>query len=55
MNAATREPPKPKPTSTRIAFSLNAMKMMVAPSSPRPTVNIPEIVPAWNPVRSASR
>ncbi len=55
MNAATSEPPKPKPTSTRMASSRNSMKMMVAPSSPSPTVNIPEMVPAWKAICSASR
>ena len=48
MNSAASEPPKPKPTSTFIAFSRNTRKMIVAPSNPSPTVNIPETPPALN-------
>ena len=46
MKSAASEPPKPNPTSTFIAFSPKIRKMMVAPSSPRPTVTIPETPPA---------
>jgi hypothetical protein len=46
MKSAARHPPKPKPMSTFIVFSLNTMRMMVAPRRPRPVVNMPETVPA---------
>jgi hypothetical protein len=54
MNAATREPPNPNPTRTRMACSRRNRKMSTAPSSPKPTVNIPEMVPAWNATSRAS-
>ena len=50
MNRASSEPPKPKPIRMAVAVFWNSMMMMVAPSRPRPTVNMP-VTP---PVRKAT-
>ena len=48
------EPPKPKPTRIADAVFWNAMMIKVAPSSPRPTVNMPATPPVRNATRSAA-
>ncbi len=50
-NSASREPPKPKPIRMAEAVFWKMAMMTVAPSRPRPTVNIP----ATPPVRKATR
>ena len=54
MNSAIKVPPKPKPSRTSYARSPYAMKINVPPSKPRPSVNIPVIVPVRYPTWSAS-
>ena len=49
-NRASSEPPKPKPTRMAELVFWNSMMMAVAPSRPRPTVNMP----ATPPVRKAT-
>ena len=55
MNIASKAPPNPNPTSTSGASSLKSSKITTAPSSPRPTVNIPATPPARNAIVSARR
>jgi len=55
MNMARRAPPKPNPTRTLVASRLKMIRMTVAPSSPRPTVNIPATPPVRKAMRSARR
>ena len=50
MNRASSEPPKPKPIRMAEAVFWKIMMMTVAPSRPRPTVNMP----ATPPVRKAT-
>ena len=45
MNRAMSEPPKPKPMRMAVAVFWNSMMMTVAPSRPRPTVNMPATPP----------
>ena len=49
-NRASSEPPKPKPMRIAVLVFWKAMMMTVAPSRPRPTVNMP----ATPPVRKAT-
>ena len=49
-NSASNEPPKPKPMRIAVLVFWKIMMISVAPSRPRPTVNIP----ATPPVRKAT-
>ncbi len=55
MNMASSAPPKPNPTSTDAASFLKIIRMTVAPSRPRPTVNIPATPPVRKAMVSARR
>ena len=48
MNSAMSEPPKPKPMRIADAVFWKIMMIKVAPSRPRPTVNIPATPPVRN-------
>ena len=50
MNMASRAAPKPKPSSTWGASSLNRSTTMLAPSRPRPTVSMPTMAPVRKPI-----
>ena len=55
MNIANSAAPKPKPSSTVGAFSLNHSSTTEAPNRPRPTVSMPQKPPVRNAIRMASR
>ncbi len=50
MNMASRAAPKPKPSSTCGASSLNSSTTMLAPSRPSPTVSMPTVAPVRKPM-----
>ena len=54
INSAIRVPPKPKPNSTSGASLKYIMNIAVPPRSPRPSVNIPVIVPERYAILKAS-
>ena len=53
-NNASNDPPKPKPTSIADEVFWNNAMIAVAPSKPRPTVNIPATPPVRNATCNAS-
>ena len=53
-NRASSEPPNPNPMRIAELVFWNSMMMIVAPSRPRPTVNMPATPPARNAIFSAS-
>ena len=53
-NSASSEPPKPKPTRIAELVFWKIMMMIVAPSRPRPTVNMPATPPVRNATFSAA-
>ena len=53
-NSASSEPPKPKPMRIAEAVFWKIMMMTVAPSRPRPTVNMPATPPVRNATLSAA-
>ena len=52
-NSASSEPPKPKPIRMADAVFWKIVMMIVAPSRPRPTVNMPATPPVRNATCSA--
>ena len=54
MNSAIREAPKPNPTRTAVAVFWKVNTITVAPSSPRPTHNMPVTDPVRNATLRAS-
>ena len=54
MKSARSVPPKPKPSKASGAAMPRMINMIVPPSKPRPSVNIPVMVPARYAIRSAS-
>ncbi len=55
MNIASSAAPNPNPSRTCGAVSRNASTTTAAPSSPRPTVNIPTTPPVRKAIRMAAR
>ncbi len=53
-NSASSDPPNPNPIRIAEAVFWNSMMMIVAPSRPRPTVNIPATPPVRNATLSAA-
>ena len=53
-NSASSEPPKPNPMRIADAVFWKIMMMIVAPSRPRPTVNMPATPPVRNATLSAA-
>ena len=53
-NRASSEPPKPKPMRIAERVFWKSMMMIVAPSRPRPTVNMPATPPVRKATSSAS-
>ena len=53
-NSASSEPPKPKPMRIAEAVFWKIMMIVVAPSRPRPTVNMPATPPVRNATLSAA-
>ena len=54
MKSAIRDPPNPNPMRIAEEVFWKSMMMIVAPSRPRPTVNIPATPPVRNATLSAS-